>query len=98
MIEDNNFIKQTWKDIEQESNWKDFILPKRSDEKFWDEDQDKKTRIVHPLALKESRYRWYLVALDEKDSVIKSFALDRISNIINLQRSLSNSLTFLHIL
>lgn len=37
MIEDNNFIKQTWKDIEQESNWKDFILPKRSDEKFWDE-------------------------------------------------------------
>ena len=50
-------------------------------EKFWDEDQDKKTRIVHPLALKESRYRWYLVALDEKDGVIKSFALDRISNI-----------------
>jgi predicted DNA-binding transcriptional regulator YafY len=55
-------------------------------EKFWDEDQDKKTRIVHPLALKESRYRWYLVALDEKDSRIKSFALDRISNIVISQK------------
>lgn len=51
-------------------------------EKFWDVDQDKKTRIVHPLALKESKYRWYLVALDEKDSMIKSFALDRISNVV----------------
>lgn len=50
-------------------------------EKYWDEDQDKKTRVVHPLALKESKYRWYLVALDEKDGVIKSFALDRISDI-----------------
>ena len=37
MIEDNNFIKHTWKSIEQESNWKDFILPKRTDKKFWQE-------------------------------------------------------------
>lgn len=50
-------------------------------EKFWDKDQDKKNRIVYPLALKESRYRWYLIAKDKKDNLIKTFALDRISNL-----------------
>ena len=33
MIQDN-FIKDTWKNIEAEQNWKDFILPKRTDEQF----------------------------------------------------------------
>jgi|TARA_R100000081_G_C4816803_1_gene175789 cyclopropane fatty-acyl-phospholipid synthase-like methyltransferase len=33
MIQDN-FIKDTWKNIEAEHNWKDFILPKRTDEQF----------------------------------------------------------------
>ena len=33
MIQDN-FIKDTWKNIEAEDNWKDFILPKRTDEHF----------------------------------------------------------------
>ena len=33
MIQDN-FIKDTWKKIEAEQNWKDFILPKRTDEQF----------------------------------------------------------------
>ena len=33
MIQDN-FIKDTWKNIEAEDNWKDFILPKRTDEQF----------------------------------------------------------------
>ncbi len=46
----------------------------------------KKTRIVYPLALKESKYCWYLVALDEKDSMVKSFALDRISNVVISQK------------
>lgn len=35
-------------------------------------------RKVHPLALKESKDRWYLVAVDTKDKNIKSFGLDRI--------------------
>ena len=44
--------------------------------KFWDDDISQ--RIVEPLALKESRYRWYLIANDLKDNTVKSFGLDRI--------------------
>jgi len=38
-------------------------------------------RKVQPLALKEARYRWYLVAKDLKDNKIKTFGLDRMSNL-----------------
>jgi predicted DNA-binding transcriptional regulator YafY len=48
-------------------------------QKFWDD--AKKLRITQPLALKESRNRWYLIALDTKDRVIKTFGLDRISDL-----------------
>jgi len=48
-------------------------------QKFWDD--VKKTRITQPLALKESRNRWYLIALDTKDNIIKTFGLDRISDL-----------------
>jgi predicted DNA-binding transcriptional regulator YafY len=42
-------------------------------------DQDEPTqRSVAPYALKESRGRWYLVALDRADRRIKTFGLDRI--------------------
>jgi proteasome accessory factor B len=47
-------------------------------EKYWDEDQDRKLRTVHSIALKEARGRWYLIALDTKDTRIKTFGLDRI--------------------
>lgn len=50
-------------------------------EKFWENASDKQHRTVWPLALKESRYRWYLIALDQKDNKIKSFGLDRISDL-----------------
>ena len=36
------------------------------------------SRKVHPLALKESKNRWYLIAVDTNDKVLKSFGLDRI--------------------
>ena len=36
------------------------------------------SRKVHPLALKESKNRWYLIAVDTNDNVLKSFGLDRI--------------------
>ncbi|MNF85082.1 hypothetical protein D3C84_674680 [compost metagenome] len=39
-------------------------------------------RDVKPIAIKESQQRWYLVALDKKDEKIKTFGLDRISNLI----------------
>lgn len=35
------------------------------------------SRKVHPLALKESKNRWYLIAVDTKDKALKSFGLDR---------------------
>lgn len=37
-------------------------------------------RTVHPLALKESQGRWYLVAVDMKDNKFKTFGLDRVSD------------------
>jgi predicted DNA-binding transcriptional regulator YafY len=35
-------------------------------------------RIVHPLALKESKGRWYLFARDTGDNRLKTFGLDRV--------------------
>ena len=48
--------------------------------KFWD-GVDKPKRRVHPISLKEARNRWYLIAKDEKDEIIKNFSLDRIENL-----------------
>lgn len=47
--------------------------------KYWDNACT--NRIVHPLALKESGGRWYLVAIDNKDNLLKTFGLDRIEDI-----------------
>jgi proteasome accessory factor B len=38
-------------------------------------------REVKPIAIKESQQRWYLVALDKKDDTVKTFGLDRITNL-----------------
>lgn len=38
-------------------------------------------REVKPIAVKESQQRWYLVAWDKKDDRIKTFGLDRISDL-----------------
>jgi proteasome accessory factor B len=38
-------------------------------------------RTVHPLGLKESQGRWYLIAVDTKDKRLKTFGLDRIEDI-----------------
>lgn len=48
-------------------------------EKFYDASHTQ--RKVYPLAIKEARSRWYLLAQDTKDDVIKSFGLDRISDL-----------------
>jgi len=48
-------------------------------QKFWeDEITDRKAA---PYALKEFKNRWYVLAKDYKDSIIKSFGLDRLSNL-----------------
>lgn len=38
-------------------------------------------RTVRPVAIKESRNRWYLLAQDTRDEKIKNFSLDRISKL-----------------
>jgi proteasome accessory factor B len=49
--------------------------------KYWTRDLVDTERKVQPLALKEARYRWYLIAKDLKDNRIKTFGLDRINNL-----------------
>ena len=55
--------------------------------KFWDIFPTKRT--VEPLSLKEFNNRWYLIAQDNKDQVIKTYALDRLSelSITNIKRT-----------
>jgi predicted DNA-binding transcriptional regulator YafY len=36
---------------------------------------------LHPLALKESQHRWYLLATEANNEQIKTFALDRIADV-----------------
>ncbi|MDD3877494.1 MAG: WYL domain-containing protein [Bacteroidales bacterium] len=47
--------------------------------KYWDEVVT--LRIAEPYALKEFNNRWYVLALDHKDKSVKTFALDRLSNL-----------------
>ena len=48
-------------------------------QKFWEEELSQ--RLVEPYALKEFKNRWYILAKDSKDNNIKSFALDRLTNL-----------------
>lgn len=52
--------------------------------KFNDKSADN-TRKVHPLALKEALFRWYLVAYDPNDGQIKTFGLERILEVKTLK-------------
>ncbi len=48
-------------------------------QKFWEEELSQ--RLLEPYALKEFKNRWYVLAKDNKDNNIKSFALDRLTNL-----------------
>ena len=48
-------------------------------QKYWDEGDT--IRDVQPYVLKEFKNRWYVLAKDLSDNKVKSFALDRITNI-----------------
>lgn len=48
-------------------------------QKFWEEELSQ--RLVEPYALKEFKNRWYVLTKDSKDNNIKSFALDRLTNL-----------------
>lgn len=47
--------------------------------KFWDMEITQRT--VKPIAIKESQHRWYLIAQDNKNGIIKNFGLDRITDL-----------------
>ena len=47
--------------------------------KFWDDIPT--PRAVQPYGLKEFRNRWYVMAADTKDDMIKTFALDRLTDL-----------------
>lgn len=47
--------------------------------KFWEDEVSQ--RLVDPYGLKEFKNRWYVLARDNKDGRVKSFALDRLSNL-----------------
>ncbi len=61
-------------------------------QKFWEE--HKTNRIVKPLAIKEYRHRWYLVAQDEKDEKVKTFGLDRITELAITKRKFTSKSEF----
>jgi predicted DNA-binding transcriptional regulator YafY len=48
-------------------------------QKFWADEQG--TRYAEPLALKESINRWYVVTMDAEKKKIRTFALDRLSDL-----------------
>ncbi|HCN85105.1 MAG TPA: WYL domain-containing protein, partial [Sphingobacteriaceae bacterium] len=58
---------------------KNKLLIKFSYQKFWEEEMSQ--RITEPYALKEFKNRWYVLAKDNKDENIKTFALDRLTNL-----------------
>lgn len=48
-------------------------------QKFW---EDKGAmRTVEPIFIKEFKNRWYLLAKDHKDNLVKTFALDRLTSL-----------------
>jgi predicted DNA-binding transcriptional regulator YafY len=56
-------------------------------EKYWEEIAE--LRNVEPFAIKEFKNRWYLLALDQRDGIIKCFGLDRMSGLIITNRKFS---------
>jgi predicted DNA-binding transcriptional regulator YafY len=48
-------------------------------QKFWEDEISQRT--ADPYGLKEFKNRWYIMAKDGKDGNIKSFALDRLTNL-----------------
>jgi predicted DNA-binding transcriptional regulator YafY len=58
---------------------KNQVEVKFTHQKYWEDEATK--RQVEPYALKEFRNRWYVLTWDLKDNHIKSFGLDRLSDL-----------------
>lgn len=55
--------------------------------KYWEDKVSQRT--IKPFALKESKGRWYILSEDMADKRIKTFGLDRISNLEITQKTFS---------
>lgn len=53
-----------------------------------------KSYVLHPYLLKEYRNRWYLLAWDEKADKIKTFGLERVSNVELTQAKFTRNSAF----
>jgi len=60
--------------------------------KFWEEEVSQRT--TEPYALKEFKNRWYIIAKDNKEGNIKSFALDRLTNLEITNRTFDSPKTY----
>lgn len=58
---------------------KNRLLIRFTYQKFWEDEVTHRT--AEPYALKEFKGRWYVLANDRKDNTIKTFGLDRISQL-----------------
>src|SRR5690606_13892570 len=54
-------------------------------------EEKEKFRFIHPIAIKQSRFRWYLMAKDENDSKIKSVSIDLITDLSITYLSITKS-------
>ena len=61
-------------------------------QKYWDDKVVERT--VEPYALKEFRSRWYVLANDLKDSKVKSFSLDRLTELEITKRAFQTPINF----
>jgi len=61
-------------------------------QKFWEEEVTQRT--AEPYGLKEFKNRWYLLAKDIKDDHVKSFALDRLTNLEITRKPFERSKTY----
>lgn len=60
--------------------------------KYWEDII--RQRTVHPLALKEAKGRWYLIAIDANSNHLKTYGLDRISELEISKTSFRNKYDF----
>jgi predicted DNA-binding transcriptional regulator YafY len=65
---------------------------KFSYQKFWEDESS--IRMADPYALKEFKNRWYVLARDLKEGLIKCFALDRLTNLDITKKSFEYPKTF----
>lgn len=67
-------------------------LVKFTHQPFWASESTK--RLVAPYALKEFKNRWYVLASDSKDELIKTFGLDRLSDLEITKKHFTNPKDF----